>query len=241
MAGRPAHEREKTIPATIAREIGSSILSGKVKPGDCIGGEIAQARAMGVSRAAYREAMRLLLAKRLVETRPRTGTHVAPRQRWNLLDPEIIGWMVSGDPDPGFIRDLLELRGAVEPAAAALAAARRSEAQLVQMTLAIAEMSAYGLASPEGREADRRFHNCLLLASGNEAFSALSDSIEAAVKWITLYKQRLELWESDLVAEHRAILDGVAAREPEQARAAMAHLLDITLSNVIAKLEQGGG
>lgn len=225
-------ETPVTIHAAIARRIGSSILSGELKPGDCVGGEIGQSRTMGVSRPAYREAIGLLLAKGLLETRPKSGTHVAPRRRWNLLDPEVIAWTFAGNPDPRFIRDLLDLRALVEPAAAALAALRRSEGELEEMRAAIDAMTAHGLDSAAGQEADRQFHNSLLAASGNEAFASLSKSIEAAVQWITLYKKRCALWQSDLVDEHIAVFDGIAARDPERARQAMSELLGITLSNV---------
>jgi len=223
---------QATIHAAIARRIGSAILAGELKPGDCVGGEIGQSRSMGVSRPAYREAIRLLLAKGLLETRPKSGTHVAPRRRWNLLDPEVIAWAFAGNPDPRFIRDLLELRALVEPAAAALAAQRRSEAELEEMRAAIAAMKAHGLNSAAGREADRQFHNSLLAASGNEAFASLSKSIEAAVQWITLYKKRRDLWRSDLVDEHTAVFEGVANKDPDAARQAMSELLGITLANV---------
>lgn len=225
-------EVQATIHAAIARRIGSAILSGELKPGDCVGGEIGQSRTMGVSRAAYREAIRLLLAKGMLETQAKAGTHVAPRRRWNLLDPEVIAWTFSGKPDPRFIRDLLELRALVEPAAAGLAALRRSEAELEEMRAAIEAMTAHGLNSAAGQEADRQFHNALLAASGNEAFASLSKSIEAAVQWITLYKKRHDLWQSDLVEEHTAVFEGIANRDSERARQAMSELLGITLSNV---------
>lgn len=219
-----------TIHYVLARHIGSAILSGELKPGERVGGENSQALKFGVSRPAYREAIRKLLAKGLLETRPKSGSHVAPRRRWNLLDPEVIAWTFSGSPDPKFVRDLLELRILIEPAAAALAAARRSDNELQAMQSAVQEMIEHGLQSPVGREADRRFHNCMLAASGNEAFMTLSGSIEAAVKWITLYKQRVVPWAGDLNDEHQAVLDAIAARDPKLASTRMRDLLETTMT-----------
>jgi len=218
-----------TIHHVVARQIGSAILAGELKPGDRVGGEHSQSRSFGISRPAYREAIRKLLAKGLVETRPKSGSHVAPRRRWNLLDPEVIDWMFSGSPDPAFVRDLLELRVLIEPAAAALAAIRRSDDELQVMRGAIEDMIRHGLQSPMGREADRRFHNCMLAASGNEAFIALSDSIEAAVNWITLYKHRVAPWATDLNEEHRTVLKAIAARDADLANTAMRKLLETTM------------
>ena len=116
---------KERIHQWLARKIGTAILSRVHNPGASLGGEIKQSQRRGVSRTAYREAIRILVSKGLVESRPKAGTHVTARDKWNLLDPEILGWMFSGKPDDGFIRDLFELRAVIEPAAAAMAAERR--------------------------------------------------------------------------------------------------------------------
>ncbi|MFX7988724.1 GntR family transcriptional regulator, partial [Acinetobacter baumannii] len=92
--------------------------SGMRKPGDVFGGEIEASEALGVSRTAYREAIRILAAKGLVESRPKAGTRVTPRSRWNMLDVDVLAWTFEGEPDTDFIIDLFELRGVIEPAAA---------------------------------------------------------------------------------------------------------------------------
>ena len=115
------------IHGTIAHDIGVEIVSGLRKPGDVFGGEIEASEALGVSRTAYREAIRILAAKGLVESRPKAGTRVTPRSRWNMLDVDVLAWTFEGEPDTDFIIDLFELRGVIEPAAAAFAAARRTE------------------------------------------------------------------------------------------------------------------
>ena len=69
--GRPRNERINQI---IAREIGTQILRGQHPPGSGLKGEIEAAEARGISRTVYREAMRSLVAKGLVESRPKVGT-----------------------------------------------------------------------------------------------------------------------------------------------------------------------
>src|SRR5947207_2728714 len=128
---------------------------------------------LGVSRSAYREAVQVLIAKGLVESRPKTGTRVLPRDRWNLLDPEVLAWAFAGEPDLGFIRNLFELRTIVEPAAAALAANRRSSDALKKMKDALATMTRHTLATDIGRAADRDFHDAILRATGNDALIVL--------------------------------------------------------------------
>ena len=86
------------------------------------GGEIEASEALGVSRTAYREAIRILAAKGLIESRPKAGTRVTQRSRWNLLDPDVLGWAFESEPDLDLLESLFELRNIVESAAAALAA-----------------------------------------------------------------------------------------------------------------------
>src|SRR5688572_27001471 len=108
------------IHQALARKLGIAILSGEYQPGEAFGGEIERSESLGLSRTAYREAMRILTAKGLLESRPRAGTRVTPRRNWNLLDPDMLEWMFAGTPDERFIGDLFELRGVIEPAAAEL-------------------------------------------------------------------------------------------------------------------------
>ncbi|HWU80722.1 MAG TPA: GntR family transcriptional regulator, partial [Caulobacter sp.] len=113
------------IHGSIARALGIAIVSGQHQPGDVLNNEIDASEKLHVSRSAYREAIRILAAKGLVESRPKTGTRVSPRNRWSLLDPEVLAWFFESEPSEGFLQELYELRMIVEPAAAALAAERR--------------------------------------------------------------------------------------------------------------------
>ena len=217
---------------SVAQDLGIAILSGAYKPGAHFAGEIEQSAAMGVSRTAYREAIRILTAKGLLESKPKAGTHVTPRERWNLLDPDMLAWMFMGTPDEQFIRDLFELRNLLEPAAAKLAAERRTTEQLEVMQAAIADMRAHGLATTEGQAADQRFHATLLAASGNQALATLASSVGAAVQWTTNFKQRANPNPRDPLPEHIAVADAIAAGDPAQAFGAMETLIDLAFKDM---------
>ena len=85
-----------------------------------------------VSRTAYREALKFLTSKGLIEAKPKTGTRVRPRGEWNLLDPDILRWSLQAGPSLDFARDLFELRRTIEPEATRLAALRHSDEDLAQ-------------------------------------------------------------------------------------------------------------
>lgn len=221
----------RRLHGAIANKLGTAILSGEYKPGDVLSGEVAFSEALDVSRSAYREAVQVLTAKGLVESRPKTGTRVLPRNRWNLLDPDVLAWAFGGVPDIGLVRSLFELRAIVEPAAAALAAERRDRADLTIMKEALAAMRRHTLATEAGRAADREFHDAVLSATRNDALVALSASIGAAVSWTTQFKQRGRSLPRNPIPDHVRVYDAIAAGDPVAANAAMRALVDLALDD----------
>src|SRR5688500_17000441 len=93
---RPADQllrRRLRLHGSIDHALGVSIVSGRLAPGQPLEGQIAASDNLKVSRSAYREASRILVAKGLIETRPKTGARVSPRSNWRLLDPDVLAWI----------------------------------------------------------------------------------------------------------------------------------------------------
>lgn len=191
--------------------------------------EVEASSRLGISRTAYREAIRILAAKGLVESRPKSGTSVSPEAGWNILDPDVLDWMFEAGPSEEFILALFELRRIVEPAAAALAAERRTSAQLAQMGHALEEILRYGFERREGQIADRLFHELVLAATGNRALIALTRTISTTVEATTLFKQKKRRLVRDATPEHRDLFAAIADRDPERARAASLQLIDLAM------------
>jgi DNA-binding FadR family transcriptional regulator len=221
--------RALRLHGTIARDIGVRIVSGRILPGRILNGEIEASERLHVSRTAYREAVRILAAKGLVESRPKLGTRVSESRDWHLLDPDVISWIFSSNPDESLLSGLFELRTIVEPAATALAATRRSETQLRSLRQSLDRMAEHTLAIDEGRQADREFHSVLLEASGNPFLASLTSSVAAAVSWTTVFKQRKGPLPRDPVPDHERVYEAVAAKDSEAAHAAMTDLIRLAL------------
>ena len=219
------------IPAKIARDLGIKIVSGRFKVGAVLDGEVEASGQRRVSRSAYREAVRILVAKGLVESRPRIGTRVSPREKWQLLDPDVLSWIFSREPKEDLVSSLFELRKLVEPEVARLGALRRSPEQLAELKDALDEMERSTLHTSKGREADQKFHAVLLLASGNAFLATMSSSVTAAVAWSTIFKQRTQRLRRDAVPDHRQVYEAVAAGNPARAYTAMTELLELALSD----------
>jgi DNA-binding FadR family transcriptional regulator len=234
---RAASSLGMRLHGSIAHDLGVAIVTGSYQPGDTLSGEIEFSEQLKVSRSAYREAVRMLAAKGLVESRPKAGTRVNDRSRWNLLDPDVLAWSFEGEPSEDFIRDLFELRAIVEPAAAELAARRRNGSDLARMGHALEEMARHGLATAAGQAADQLFHHSLLQATGNAPLISLSSSIEAAVGWTTIFKQRRRKLPRDPLPDHRTLFNAVANADPDAARSAMAELLRLALEDTQLSLK----
>lgn len=221
---RPTEELKTRLHQSLARDLGSKILSGEYSPGESLPGEIAASQKHQVSRNAYREAVRILAAKGLVESRQKAGTLVTDRSRWNLLDPDVLDWALSTNPTPGFRAALYELRVIVEPAAASLAAQRRSDLDLSEMASALEEMRVNEPDSPGAEQADERFHAALFAAAGNDVLGRLASIIAASVKFIAEYKREQHI-DRDTWPDHKALFEAVKARRSAQAHDAMERLI----------------
>lgn len=226
---KPGAER---LHGAIARNLGVAIVSGVHKPGDILGNEIEFSEQLAVSRSAYREAIRILSAKGLVESKPRTGTRVLTMDRWNLLDSDVLSWFFESEPSPVIVNGLFELRMIVEPAAAALAATRRTEEALARMQASLETMERKTLKTEAGQSADRDFHQAILTATANPPLISLASTIGASVRWTTLYKQRKRRLPPDPMPEHWAVFEAIAAGDPEAARRAMEALVAHALEQI---------
>lgn len=214
------------LHGAIARKLGVAIVSGEYKPGDVLDNEVESSEQLHVSRSAYREALRMLAAKGLVESRPKAGTRVSDRRKWSMLDPQLMAWMFEGgSPSAQFLLDLFELRMVLEPAAAALAAERRTSEDISRMRKALVEMEHFGLEVDEGRQADREFHDAMLETTHNELLGALTSTIGAAVSWTTIFKQREGMLARDPVPDHWRVFEAIALGDSKTARMAMHELV----------------
>jgi DNA-binding FadR family transcriptional regulator len=231
MTGQPSAAQTPTralrLHGTIARKLGIAIVSGQYQPGDLLDSEIAASEQFAVSRTAYREAVRILAAKGLVDARPKVGTRINPQSKWNLLDPDVLEWTFESEPDLALLNSLFELRNVVESAAAGFAATRRSAAHLKTMRAALDGMAQYTLATPEGRQADLDFHTTLLDATANPFIISLTSGVSAAISTTTIFKQRKRPLRRDPLPDHLRVFTAIAAKDAAKAQKAMSELIEL--------------
>lgn len=209
----------RNLVATVADRLRASIVDGTLKPGDKLPSEVALTREHSVSRTVIREAISSLRADGLVEPRHGVGVFIlggqAPVSAFQVETARISS-----------IIEMLELRGAIEAEAAALAAARRSPAQEEAIHECYDDLS--GLIA-EGRataEADFAFHMVIADATNNPRFREFLEMLgQNLIPRSLLQSGQQEAtppeYLEQIQAEHRRIADAIAARDEEAARHAM--------------------
>jgi len=207
----------------IADEIARLIDSGTFAPGERLPAERELARSLNVSRSSLREALGALEMQGRIVVRVGAGAYVgrASRRRASRAAraPEISPF------------DVLRTRRIVEVEAAALAARNATPQQLRALTAAFARLATDMRANRTQSPADRDFHLCIAVASGNSALALVIDRLwaeggkplNARIEELFVTRGRRR----DNIAEHRAVLDAIRNGDPAAARRAMrAHLVN---------------
>ncbi len=127
LSGRPA---ARNFHAFVINEIGLGIVSGRFAIGSVLPNDAMMMDTYGVSRTVLREALKTLEAKGLVEARPKVGTRVAPRSRWNVFDPQVLSWHFETELERDYCESLFDIRLLMERRAVTLAAQYRNAEQV---------------------------------------------------------------------------------------------------------------
>ncbi len=178
----------------------------------------------GVSRSVTREAVKMLTAKGLLSARPRQGTSVQPVANWNLFDADVLRWLLERKFSPELLKQFNELRAAIEPAAAALAAQAADARAIALIEAGFARMVAAEGGDDDGLNADIAFHLAILRASGNPFFAQFRDLVATALRTSIRFTNRIVGRTADLAA-HGAVKDAIVARDPARAHRAMAAII----------------
>jgi DNA-binding FadR family transcriptional regulator len=213
----------------IAAVLGAEILSGVRVPGSRLPSMDEMFQIFGVSRLVVREVMRTLAAKGMVTSKTRVGTKVCDPTQWNWLDPKVLEWRGKIGLDQTFMTQLTQVRLALEPAAAKLAAENRTEQDLAMLRAALKGMFGSGDDHQKFSKADRNFHDAVLAATHNPFFYAANSATEVALSRflspISSGVPASERMHIRSAAQHQEIFEAIAARKPIAAAQAMVRVI----------------
>jgi DNA-binding FadR family transcriptional regulator len=182
------------------------------------------AKQHNVSRSVTREAVKMLTAKGLLSARPRQGTIIQSSSSWNLFDTDVLRWLLERQFSVELLKHFNQLRVAIEPEAAALAAKLGEEEDLDLISAGLARMEAAELGNDDTLEADIAFHVAILRASKNPFYWQFRDVVATALRTSIRFTNRIK-GRSASVADHGAVRDAIVARDGDRARRAMRHLI----------------
>ena len=218
---RPPKARSHTV--RVVTDLGEQIVSGKLPQGSLLPGDTELCERYGVSRTVLREALKTLSGKGLLTARPRIGTRVREQADWNFFDSDVLVWHARLGVTRAFLVHLGEMRMALEPQAAALAARRRTAEQLESMRAWLAKMALSGGSRDAFVKADLGLHLAIAAAADNPFLVSISTLIEVALVAMMTTSSPVDSPRrfAMSVAEHGRLVDAIADRDPDAARTAM--------------------
>ena len=233
---RPAHADNLT--RRVVEALGQAIVTGAWDASGTFPIEAELCARFGVSRSVVREAVKMLTAKGLLSARPRRGTVVEPEPHWNLLDPDVLRWLLERAPSPALLAEFTQMRLGIEPQAAALAAQAvgRGQAEMLPpIRAALARMRAAGTGDDDPLASDIAFHVAILHASGNRFLVQLRELVDTALRIsirLTNARKGVSLASVD---DHARVLRAIEAADAPAAAAAMRELLGEALELIQAE------
>jgi len=222
----------------IVEEIGQRIVQGRYPTGEALPTEDRLSEELGVSRGVLREAIKVLIQKGLIQTRPRVGASVLPRKSWNLFDPDVLVWRLQIEDKSAFLKTVTEVRRLIESEAARQAAARASAAEISEIKRLLGQLEET-LARDERYRHDHylaldiAFHTAILDAGHNDLLSQIGSTMRHAV-----HKAREnDTTDIGILREslpfHAAIADGISCQDPQAAYKASQDMFDNVWKHII--------
>ena len=222
----------------VLNAIGGRIISGELSPGDVLPKEDTLSEQYEVSRTVIREAVKGLAARGLVESRPKVGTIIRSRDDWQMLDPSVLEWVASSTPENEFMLKLADVRLAIEPGMAGIAARSATDEDIENITAAYNQLEAAQGDDAAWAKADLAFHAAIVNACKNDFLTYIVRAIRKP-----LYSRRLinaslasllgpddvvEPYESvrdEVLSRHQAVVKAIQQRDEEAAELATDRLL----------------
>ncbi|MEJ2638217.1 MAG: FadR/GntR family transcriptional regulator [Desulfosarcinaceae bacterium] len=229
----PPKSYHRKLYEYIMEAIALKILKGEYACESTLPNEDALCKEYQVSRGVLREATKVLTQKGLIQARPKVGTLVLPRSRWNLFDADVLTWKLQVDGKVEFLRKVTEVRCMIESEAARYAAERCGAEEIEAIKAPLEEMAAMLEGGDERAfdydaylEVDMAFHMAIMEASRNELLAQIGATMRQAV----LSARRLDIRNFEVlresVADHRGLLSAIEAGDGRGAYQASRHLFD---------------
>ncbi len=221
--------RVQSLKDACVQRLEGLILSGEWRIGMRLPAERDLATQLNISRPVLHEALVDLASKGLVTIEPRRGVFINDYRTSGscTLLSSLLSYS-GGQLDPEFIRSLMAMRMLMETESAALAAINRTDANLAEFDAILEQEKQGGLKNGTLVALDFSFHLLTSISSGNLVYPLIINSFKAVYTHIT--GQFFEHYTATPVVDavfayHRRLVEAIAARQSEEAAAAMQAML----------------
>ncbi|PIB93861.1 FadR/GntR family transcriptional regulator [Caulobacter sp. FWC2] len=212
-----------SLTYSLVEALGQAIVTGEfVAAGFPTEAEVS--KRFGASRTVTREAVKMLTAKGLLSARPRHGTVVEPEAEWNMLDPDVLRWLLERKFSLRLLTEFTEMRLGLEPAAAALAARNADEAGLEEIRRGLRRMKAAARGEDDALAADIAFHIAILSATQNPFYRELHELVNTALRISIRFTNRIK-GRTASIPSHEDVAEAIIARDADKASAAMREII----------------
>jgi GntR family galactonate operon transcriptional repressor len=220
--------------AQVVHTLGAAIVHGELGPGRCLPTEEELVTRLAVGRSALREGVKVLAGKGLLESRTSAGTRVRPRGSWNLLDPDVLRWRYQPPASAADIAVLADLRVALEPGAARLAAEHASAAQRGAVAAAMTRLWTTVGEPAQFIEADLAFHRAVFAACGNDLLLYIHDVVSVALGAIRPLHTHSVAHNRETLPAHQRVAEAIGRGHHRKAEAAMREIVEGARADALA-------
>ena len=216
----------RNLTHQLTHQLGAAIVQGQYAIDKSFPTEAELSLQFNISRSVTREAVKMLTAKGLIASRPRQGIRVMPSTHWNMFDADVLSWTLNARPSLELLREFTQLRMAIEPEAAVLAAENNQDtAKIKAIGAALARMKRADEGLDDPLAADIEFHCAILAAGNNRFFFQLREFIQVALRVSIASTNQLKGVLNADYEDHKRIYDAICAGDQEGASKAVKSLL----------------
>jgi DNA-binding FadR family transcriptional regulator len=224
----------RNLTSSIVNDLGLAIVTQTYRPGEPFPTEAELCLSYAASRPVLREAVKMLTAKGLLLARKRAGTLVQPEESWNLLDPDVLRWMLQRAFSIDLLIDFTEIRMSIEPRAASLAAHSASGPQRRAIIDAIDRMYAADRGEEDALEADIAFHIAVLEASNNRFMRQFTGLAETTLRFSIRRTNEYKGVPRASALDHKKVADAIVGGRAQLAGTLMSNLIRGALDLLLA-------
>ncbi|SPB13291.1 GntR family transcriptional regulator [Caballeronia novacaledonica] len=227
------HGYEASLVKRVVNQLVAGIVSGEYQD-NVLPPQVILSKQHGVSRTIMREALSILISRRMLDVRPKTGTRIKPAREWLIMDPEVAEWRMRALHDPDCIRRLIEFRALVDPPAAGLAATRANRHQRIAINAAYQRLLHASPSEPLQSAAEEALQAAIVDASGDEVLRQMGSVVRVGIRTLKAalraQPHALPRVPDSQLGDYGRLVRAIETADGDGARTAMSQVLARTAS-----------